>query len=89
MPPPVAAQVPAKQTLVIINWTNTTADTFALTQAPAMIVLSLGRDSTGAHVICGYSVVTKGAAPFPFAIRWAGDTLRHVVATWRPVCLAP
>jgi len=85
---PLAAQVPARQTAIIINWTATTADTFMLTQAPAKIVLWLGRDSTPmrAHLVCGYSYVTTGAQPWAFALRWAGDTVRRVVATWRPLC---
>ncbi len=91
IPPPLAAQVSAKQTVIIINWTKTTADTFALNQAPAKIVISLGRETTGskAHLICGLSYVTAGAQPFPFAIRVAGDTVRSVVGTWRPFCQSP
>jgi len=89
IPPPLRAQVPARQTTIIINVNKTKADTFVINQAPATIVLSLGRDSTGAHLLCGYSLVIKGANPFPFAVRWAGDSLRSVVGTWRPLCLAP
>jgi len=87
IPPPLAAQVPARQTVIIIH-TATIADTFMLTQAPAKIELWLARDTTAtrAHVICGYSYVALGAQPWAFAIRWAGDTLRRVAATWRPFC---
>jgi len=91
VPPPLAAQVPAKQTTIIVNVNSVKADTFVIDQAPALIILSLGRDTTtayrGAHLICGLSYVTKGAAPWSFAVRWAGDSLRSVVGTWRPLCL--
>ncbi len=87
---PLGAQVPAKQTTIIVNINRTKADTFVIDQAPALLILYLARDTTtayrGAHLVCGYSYVTKGATPWSFAIRWAGDSLRSVVGTWRPIC---
>ncbi|SRR6266550_4484798 len=77
------------QTTIIINWTRTTADTFNMVNAPSLLVINLGRETTGvrAHLICGYSTVIKGAQPWPFALRWAGDTVRRFLGTQRPICV--
>jgi hypothetical protein len=87
-PPPIdAAQ--ATPILAIVHYAAH-VDTFKIT-APAQIELWPTHDSTAAHILCGlvwrYPPQTTSMT-YSFAIRWAGDTIRTVVDTWRPFCEA-